>query len=142
MKRAIVMGTFDLTHYGHMRKFKLLKELGYETVAGVTSDEFAEDYKRKPILTQEERMENLQHCKWVDIVIPLNVMYDHRDEVLACEATHVVHSRDWNIHEYGKQTALTDEWFYETGVKRLILPYTNGISTSDILERVHAKKSA
>ena len=136
-KVAIVLGTFDLTHYGHFWKFRELKRRGFDRcVAGVTSDEFAEEYKRKPVLSQKERMDTLMCCKWVDMVIELNKPYDHTDEVFASCATHVVRGEDWTEEGYTKQTGLSPEWLEENGIEMVIISRTEGISTSEIIKRL------
>jgi len=135
MKRAIILGGFDLTHYGHYRKFKQLKDMGYHTIAGVTTDKFAESYKRKPILNLNERMENMRMCKYVDEVIVNLGGHDSKDDILFSEADTIVRGGDWSEEDYFKQVGLTKEWVDEHGMTVITLPYTKGVSTSDILRR-------
>lgn len=136
MNKAIVLGTFDLTHYGHYRKFKKLKELGYYTIAGVTTDKFAESYKRKPHLDLNERMENLRHCKWIDEVIINIGGHDSKRDILFSGANVIVHGEDWSNEDYDKQVGINDAWLRDNKIKRLILPYTKGVSTSELIKRV------
>jgi|TARA_R100001530_G_scaffold123367_1_gene91300 glycerol-3-phosphate cytidylyltransferase len=136
MKKAIVLGTFDLTHYGHYRMFKRLREMGFKTVAGVTTDEFAESYKRKPILNLNERIENLASCKYVDEVI-INVGgHNSKEDILFSGATHIVHGSDWTGESMYKQIGIDEKWLEDKGIEVMYLPYTRGVSTSEILEKV------
>ena len=53
-------GVFDLLHYGHLIAIKEAKKLGDTLIIGVFSDEIAKSFKRQPIMTQEERMRNIE----------------------------------------------------------------------------------
>ena len=62
-------GTFDLLHYGHMRFLKECAYLGHVTVA-LSTDANAERWKRRPIMSFDERAEALLHLPYVDVVVP------------------------------------------------------------------------
>ena len=53
--RVYLGGTFDLFHPGHVRLLERASRLGEVWVA-LNTDEFASEYKRKPILTLDERL--------------------------------------------------------------------------------------
>jgi len=75
----------DLLHFGHAEFLRQAKGCGDYLIVGLISDEVATSYKRKPILTLEERMRTMKGCKYVDEVIggtPLAVSKD-------CLANHV-----------------------------------------------------
>lgn len=139
MKKAIVLGTFDLTHYGHFRIFKRLKEMGFTTVAGVTTDEFAESYKRKPIFDLNERMEMLRSCRYVDEVIVNLGGHDSRKDILFSGATHIVHGDDWVGKSLYEQIGIDEEFLISNDIHMLYLPYTKGISTTEVKVRVRRK---
>jgi len=116
--------------------FKRLREMGFKTVAGVTTDEFAESYKRKPILNLNERIENLASCKYVDEVI-INVGgHNSKEDILFSGATHIVHGSDWTGESMYKQIGIDEKWLEDKGIEVMYLPYTRGVSTSEILEKV------
>lgn len=68
-KRIYCNGVFDLCHIGHLKLFKYASTFG-SVVIGVHSDADVATYKRKPILTTEERIETVKMMKYVDEVIP------------------------------------------------------------------------
>ena len=63
------MEYLTLTHYGHYNLFKQAKTYGNILYVGVLSDKECENYKRKPILTEEERYNNVKCSRDVDMVI-------------------------------------------------------------------------
>ena len=135
-EKAIVLGTFDLTHYGHYRIFKKLKALGFDTIAGVTTDKFATKYKRNPFLNLNERMENLRACRRVDNVIVNLGGHNSKSDIIYSEATHIVHGDDWVGESLYEQIGVDKEWLKDNDIKMLYLPYTHGISTTEIIEKV------
>ena len=46
----------DLFHYGHVEFLRQAKQLGDHLIVGICSDNDVKSYKRKPILSMEERM--------------------------------------------------------------------------------------
>ena len=65
-------GIFDLLHRGHMEQFRqaLAVSGGTRLFVGVVNDKDATEYKRKPIMSEEERMAAVASCKYVHAVIP------------------------------------------------------------------------
>lgn len=131
MTRVYVDMVADLFHWGHVEFLRRSRELGDELVVGVHADSDVEAYKRRPILTMDERIRVVSACRYVDEVIaraPLVVDHAfvelHRIDVVA-------HGDDFSPEQL--------ERFYrapvELGILRTV-PYTAGISTSDILERL------
>jgi len=121
----------DLFHFGHVNLLRQAKELGAVVVVGIMSDKDAEGYKRKPILTMEERKIAIEACRYVDEVIP-DCPYPITEEFLdKYKIDYLVHGDD-----YSEETI--DKWY--SVPKRLgrlkILPYTKGISTTEILRRI------
>lgn len=139
MRKAILIGTFDLTHYGHYEKCKMLKKNGFHVVVAVTKDSFCEEYKRKPIMSMEERMKNMSSCKWVDEVIIDTGGHDIRDMLMDNKIDILAHGSDWSSDGYMKQVGVTREWLDRNGIEELIMPYTDTISTTNLIKR--AKES-
>jgi len=136
MKRAILIGTFDLTHYGHYEKCRMLKDNGFCVVVAVTRDRFCEEYKRRPIMSMEERMRNMSSCKWVDEVIIDTGGHDVRDMLIENKIDVLAHGSDWSSKDYMKQVGITRDWMDENNIDELILPYTRTISTSELIKNI------
>jgi glycerol-3-phosphate cytidylyltransferase len=121
----------DLFHYGHVEFLRRAKALGDVLVVGVHSDETVASYKRAPIMSMDERIRVVEACRYVDEVVP-DAPLRLTDEFLRDHAIDlVVHGDEMDAG------TLTD--FYgvaqQQGIFRTI-PYTGGISTSDILARL------
>lgn len=121
----------DLFHAGHVAFFKQAKELGDYLIVGVIKDDLVTDYKRQPILTNEERVAIIEACRYVDEVIP-NAPLGVTEELI--EDYHidlVVHGDDFDEKKVNAQYLPA----LQRGIFRLV-PYTKGISTSDIIDRI------
>ena len=63
-------GAFDMMHYGHMNAFRQGRSLGTALVVGINNDESITVCKgSKPIFNEQERMETVRSCRWVDEVV-------------------------------------------------------------------------
>ena len=58
MKRVLVLGAFDLLHWGHVRFLKAAQGFGYVHV-GLSTDEFLEATKRRPVVDFVNRRQHL-----------------------------------------------------------------------------------
>lgn len=140
MKRIVYTGgTFDLPHKGHYRLLKRASEIGYVVVA-LNTDEFIEKYKGKPpILTYEERKEALLACRWVDEVVPNIGGTDSTISIDIVGPDYVIIGSDWARKDYYKQMGFTQDWLDERGIGLIYVPYTEGISTTDIKKRINLR---
>lgn len=70
LKIVLTSGSFDLFHIGHSRYIEKAKEQGDILVVGVDSDDKIKKRKgpHRSIVSEEERMEILCHCRHVDII--------------------------------------------------------------------------
>jgi cytidyltransferase-like protein len=121
----------DLFHYGHVAFLKRARMLGTELVVGIISDEVATNYKRKPILSQEERIKVLTACKYVDDIIPNAPLAPTKEFLETHHIDIVVHGDDFT--EAKLYTYFADPMAMNM---MRITSYTAGISTSEIIERI------
>lgn len=133
-------GTFDLFHWGHIEMLKRCKELAGDDgllVVAVNSDEFVKRYKgRKPVMTLDERMAVVRACRWVDEVYVNYGDEDSREGILDAGADLVVTGSDWLGRDYMKQMSFDEKWLQDNGIGVVFLPYTRGISTTEIRARL------
>lgn len=57
MTRVLTTGVFDLFHVGHLRALQKAKALGSYLIVGVSNDRDVAQYKRRPIIPFEQRIE-------------------------------------------------------------------------------------
>lgn len=108
--------------------------LGSYLLVGVCSDEDAAHYKRKPIMNLQERSEVISACKFVDEIVlcPPSIVTDEFLDTHSIEL--VVHGDDSNEDQL--------RHFYRSAMDRGIyksVPYTLGLSTTDIIRRIQSR---
>lgn len=129
-KVVFIGGIWDLFHVGHLNILKSAKELGDRLVVGVLSDFAASRYKRSPIMTCRERVRIVQAISVVDeAIIQLDTDPTKFGELQAVKPDILVHGDDWDA-------VPGQEWMERNGKEIVFLPYTQGISTTEIIERI------
>ena len=139
--RCVVNGVFDLFHVGHVRLLQRAKEMFREVVVTIDSDELTMKEKRKPIFSQEERLEILKACRYADDVLII-------DRSWGPHATDPAMVDDF-MAKYNVDAAFVaaDDveyvkyWFghlYEQG-KVVIVPRTREISTTHVIKIVNGE---
>lgn len=129
-------GTFDLFHAGHVEFLRRCAELGSVTVS-LNEDEFIEKYKgKRPIISYQEREAVLLGCRWVDRVIPNVGGVDSRVAINLVSPDLVVIGSDWARRDYYAQMQFDQDWLDERGIGLAYIPYTQGISSTAIKERL------
>ncbi len=133
-------GTFDLFHAGHVRLLKRCKEIAGttgEVVVSLNTDEFILEYKGKaPICSFEERREALEACRYVDRVIPNLGGKDSTQAIALVAPDLIVIGSDWARKDYYSQMGFTQDWLDELGIGLAYIPYTQGVSSTDIKARI------
>lgn len=127
----------DLFHAGHVNYLRQCKELGDHLLVGVCSDEDCTLYKRKPILTLEERAAVIQSCRYVDVALLRPPSIITKVFMDAFHIDLVVHGDDSNEeqlrHFYGEAMDLG---------KYKSIPYTKGVSTTEIIGRIRSRSQS
>ena len=135
--RVYTSGIFDLFHVGHLRAIQAAIAVGKETqgkiylIVGVGSDESASEYKRKPVIPYEQRLEIIRGVKGVDKVI---------------EAPSYPDEEFYKIHRIGLHCQGEDNAgmsFYEIAKSLGIMRFTGFqqiTTTSKIINRAHQLK--
>jgi len=132
--RIYLDGVFDLTHFGHYRLFKAVKDKfpNSSIIVGVSSDEETIRLKGQTLMNEQERAESIQHCKWVDEVIcpcPWIVTQEFLDK----------HNIDYVAHDGLPYASGDDSDIYDFVKKQgrfIATQRTEGISTTDLINRI------
>jgi glycerol-3-phosphate cytidylyltransferase len=135
-------GTFDLFHAGHVEFLYQCFLLGSVTVA-LNTDEFIEEYKGKaPVMSYEERETVLRACRYVDDVVPNINGVDSRTSIDLVAPDVIAVGSDWARRDYYKQMSFDQDWLDARGIWLTYIPYTQGISSTNIKQRLRSKLEA
>lgn len=138
MKRILYTGgTFDLFHYGHVNFLRQCSLLADEVIVSLNTDEFIKDFKKNaPIISYVEREQILLSCKYVTRVIPNFGGCDSKPAILSVTPDIIAIGDDWAKKDYYSQMDFTQEWIEQNNMVLVYIPYTKGVSTTDIKSRL------
>lgn len=136
-KVGYVVGVFDMFHIGHIRLIDRALSKCKKLVIGVHTDEFVAQYKRVPTYNEKERKQAItayygDRIKFVEIVGS-----SHKDVITRHNVTHMYHGDDWDMDGYKRQIRYEED---ALGVEIVLLPYTQGVSTTQLTRKVNALK--
>ena len=136
MTRVYADMVADLFHYGHIEFLRQVSALGDFVLVGIHADDVVEGYKRKTILSMDERLSCVAGCRYVDEVVPNAPLQVDATWIEKNGIDLVVHGDD-----------MTEErlkHLYEIpigmGIFRTV-PYTKSISTTEIIRRCQEAKT-
>lgn len=133
IRNVFIDGVYDLCHIGHKKVMEHALQYGNRLVVGVLTDEDCVGYKRRPIMTTEERCREVASCRFVSEVISGSPCDGLTEAFLTKHNIHVVVCGE----EYNKP----DDKYYAVPRKLGILktaPRTDGMSTSILIKRIQA----
>lgn len=123
-----------MIHPGHLNIIHEAVKLGSVTV-GVLTDAAIASYKRLPYLTYEQRAEIVSNIKGVDRVVPQTTL-DYVPNLRELKPDYVVHGDDWKEGVQAKTRQRIIEAMAEWGGKVIDIPYTQGISSTAMNQRL------
>ncbi len=133
MKTVFTVGVFDLLHIGHVELFRRAKALGDRLVVAVQDDSAILRYKpgAKTVNNTAERCYMVKAIKYVDDV----VVYE--------DVQSIVKDVDFDIFVTGPDQshagfAQAVSWCRENGRQVVILPRTEGVSSSELKQHIKA----
>lgn len=126
----------EILHAGHISFLKKARSLAENVflIVGLLSDDDLTDAKRSPVCCLNDRFEVVSQCRLVDEVIAPAPRWITDNFIKFHNIDFVVHGDDW--------TPLLD-FAYKDAIRMGIMkkvPYTKGISTTQILEKFMAYK--
>ena len=128
-------GVWDILHVGHLNLLRRARDLGDKLIVGVLTDEAAERYKPRPVMPFEQRLEIIRALRMVDDAVQVDDT--NATPVLQRLEPHIlVHGSDidkkpgWEIGQ---------TWMHENGRKFVVLPYTEGVSSTGLKSAVRAR---
>ena len=125
---AYTYGVYDLFHIGHINLFKRIKQNCDKLIVGVHNDEQVMTYKKKPIISYDDRLEIIKSCKYVDDI------YENADLVTTDE---ILYKLNADYVFAGKENEQYIKIYYQVRDNKLILlDRTGNICTSDIIKKI------
>ena len=136
-KKLYTGGTFDIFHYGHLSLLKKCKSISDIVIVSLNTDEFVEEYKgKRPIMTYDERKKSLLLSGYVDEVIPNVGGSDSKPSIMSVSPDIIAIGDDWAKKDYYKQMNFTQDWLDDNNIVLVYLPYTRGISSTELKKRI------
>lgn len=130
-------GVFDLFHVGHLNLLERCKEMCSYLIVAICDDDYVRNIKHKePVYSLEERVRIIGALKCVDEVVVINTA-DVEDKMAALEKYRfdvLFSGDDWKGSERYNRT---ERQFAEVGAAIEYLPYTKGVSTTEIKEKLN-----
>lgn len=131
MSKTVYVGmSADLVHPGHLNVIKKAAELGEVTV-GLLTDRAIASYKRLPYMTFEQRKAVVESLKGVSRVVPQETL-DYVPNLRTYKPDYVVHGDDWREGVQRKVRERVIETLAEWGGELVEVPYTEGISSTQL----------
>lgn len=138
--RVYTGGTFDLFHAGHVNFLKRCHEIAGiagQVIVSLNTDSFIKEYKTKPpICNDQERYDVVSACKYVNQVIWNSGGTDSKPAILSVQPDIIAIGSDWALKDYYKQMNFEQSWLDELNISLIYIPYTHGISSTDIKTRL------
>lgn len=126
-------GVYDLFHVGHLNMIQTASAYCDYLIVGVHGDDVVEEYKhRKPIVNENDRRRIVESIKGVDCA----KITRFRDKLKLWELYHfdaVFIGDDWKGTE---RWIKFEKILGDIGVDVIYVPYTKGISTTEIREKI------
>lgn len=136
MIKVYTGGVFDILHKGHFRLLSRAKALGDHLVVGIQADEAVCSVpgKERPINSTQERVDQMKALPFADEVIVYR-SGTTPETIAAVKPDIFVHGEDWP-HQTDRSKVIA--YMEEHGIRLILLPRTEGVSCSDLKERIVA----
>ncbi|MBL8769242.1 MAG: FAD synthase [Planctomycetes bacterium] len=131
-----VGGTFDCFHAGHVNLLRRAREIADFVIVALNSDAFTSSYKGKPVMNELERLEVVRACRFVDLAFVMESHAMQRVYMELLRPDFILHGDDWTGDSLVRQLGIDDAFLAEHGIRMKYVPYTKGVSTSDIKRRI------
>lgn len=135
-KVGFTVGVFDCFHVGHLNLLERCKEQCEYLIVGVCGDDYVTKIKKKiPVYSEDDRIRIIAALECVDEAFKISIE-EVDDKMLALEnhSFDVLFSGDdWKGSERYKKT---EEQFEKLGVSIEYFPYTQGVSTTQIKDKM------
>lgn len=128
-KIGICWGVWDFMHEGHLNLLEAASNQCYELIVGVSTDEYVESVKnKKPFFTFKHRIRLVNSLDFVSAAVPQGLQGNGKKEMVDIFKPDVIFvGDDWDGKDWNGA---------KLGVPVVYLPYTKGISSTEIMKKV------
>ena len=131
MTKIYIGMSADLLHPGHLNIIEQARKLGGEIIVGLLTDKAIASYKRLPYMSFEQRKIVIENVKGVSQVIPQETL-DYIPNLRKIKPDYVLHGDDWKEGVQAQTRQRVIDTMKEWGGKVIDIPYTKGISSSQL----------
>ncbi len=121
----------DFIHAGHLNILKKARELGEVTI-GLLTDQAIAFYKRIPLLNYDQRKIIVENLKGVTHIVA-QTSPDYSTNLRILKPDYVIHGDDWKFGFGQKIREHVIQVLKEWGGQLIELPYTQGLSSSHLI---------
>lgn len=135
--KVLILGSFDLLHWGHLAFINQAAQLG-DVVIGLGTDEYQRIYKHEPVLSFEDRKMQLEALGNVTEVVARPYV-DARPVFEAVQPDFFVSGMDWYDTPdapHLEMSGIDKDYLNAKGISLVYLPRGHGWSTSSIIQRI------
>lgn len=139
---VLTLGTFDVFHTGHVNLLRRCREIagGGRVTVALNSDEFIVAFKHHaPVIPFHDRLTVLGACRYVDWVTANSQTGAGSSSAPTIDFTKpevIVVGSDWEGRDYLGQLGITQDYLNARSIEVRFVPYTQGISSTAIRERM------
>ena len=130
-KKVYIAMSADLIHPGHINIIQEAAKYGSITL-GLLTDKAIASYKRLPTMSYDQRYSVVSNLKYIDYVIPQDSL-SYKDNLIKIKPDIVIHGDDWKegVQKETRQEVI--KTIKEWNGKLIEVPYTSGISSTQII---------
>jgi len=135
-KVGYTCGVFDLFHVGHLNLLERCKSMCEILIVGICNDDYVHRIKNtNPIVSEHDRVRIISALKCVDLaeLVDVDTTNDKMKALDKFKFDVLFSGDDWKGTE---RYLKTEEEFKKIGVSIEYLPYTVGVSTTEIKRKI------
>ncbi len=121
----------DLLHPGHLNIIEEARKLGGEIIIGLLTDAAIASYKRLPSMNWEQRKVVVENVKGISRVVAQETL-DYCPNLRVLKPDYVLHGDDWKTGIQAATRQKVVDCLAEWGGKVIDIPYTEGISSTQL----------
>lgn len=133
MTTLLTIGSFDVPHAGHAAFLRRCEAFADRVIVGVNTDDFIRSYKKTaPLYRTAERLALISELGYPVV----RNESAGRELIEQIEPDVLAIGSDWARKDYYTQVDVDQDFLDSRGIAMVYIPYTAGISSSAIKDRV------